>query len=166
MTASSSPTLTTTETATTGNPTQQHISAEYFVKYNMETIPESLNGKLPPRPSGSSHGSRGHAYIPNLHVPKRSNTFSSSTSTSRYNHQRHAAAEQERPSSALSRSFSPLSPPSPSGSSSSSSSSRMMGGGKSTQRVKEWVIKRSNSTRYVFISPLAFSFSVSRPKHH
>ncbi|KAL0466041.1 hypothetical protein QR685DRAFT_116432 [Neurospora intermedia] len=143
MTASSSPTL-NTETATTWNSTQQHTSAEYFVKYNMETIPESSNGELPPRPSGSSHGSRGHAYIPNLHVPKRSNTFSSSTSTSQYNHQRHAAAEQERPSSALSRSFSPLSPPSPSD---SSSSSRMMGGGKSTQRVKEWVIKRSNSTR-------------------
>ncbi|KAK3350489.1 hypothetical protein B0H65DRAFT_420589 [Neurospora tetraspora] len=116
----------------------------------METIPESLNGELPPLPSGSSHGSRGHTYNhnghnQNLHVPKRSNTFTASTSTSQTKHQRYAGAEsqtQERPSSSLSRSFtSPLSSPSP-----SDSGSRMIGGGKSTQRVREWV-KRSNSSR-------------------
>lgn len=143
----------TAATATTWNPTQQYTIAEYFVKYNMETIPESLNGELPPLPSGSSHGSRGHTYNhnghnQNLHVPKRSNTFTASTSTSQTKHQRYAGAEsqtQERPSSSLSRSFtSPLSSPSP-----SDSGSRMIGGGKSTQRVREWV-KRSNSSRYVF----------------
>ncbi|KAK3949937.1 hypothetical protein QBC32DRAFT_26242 [Pseudoneurospora amorphoporcata] len=150
-------------TATTWNPTQTHTIAEYFVKYSMETIPESLNGELPPLPkSGPSHGlSRGHTYNnnnnnphhgQNLHVLKRSNTYTVSTSSTSQNkhQQRYAGAEsqsqqqqQQQPPSSLNRSFSsPLSPLS----NSSGLGSRMVGGDKSTQRVREWM-KRSNSSR-------------------
>ncbi|KAK1779903.1 hypothetical protein QBC45DRAFT_391996 [Copromyces sp. CBS 386.78] len=152
--------------ATTWNPTQTHTIAEYFVKYSMETIPESLNGELPPLPkSGPSHGSsRGHTYNnnnnnnnnhhhgQNLHVPKRSNTYTVSTSSAFQNkhQQRYAGAEsqsqqqqQQQPPSSLNRSLSsPLSPLSDS----SGLGSRMVGGGKSTQSVREWM-KRSNSSR-------------------
>lgn len=160
-------------TATTWNPTQAHTIAEYFVnRYNMETIPESLNGELPPLPS---HGSRGHSHHngqQNLHVPKRSNTYTASTSSSSQNrhHQQsypgvegQSQQQQHHQQPSLNRSFSsPLSPQSDSGT--TGLGSRMIGGGKSTQRVREWV-KRSNSSRYVFFYLLFSSIAIQPTLH-